>query len=112
MVVVIVSYCCYRRKLERQNKRDTDNHYEMQPNRRQGPNSGILNNEGFEEYAQLDSSKRVPINANYQSLVKTRDQIRIGRCDNHENIQRHVVLNMHSSPRNGIPNDDQYEEVQ
>ena len=78
----------------------------MQPQRKQEPYSGEQNRAGSTKYAELDSFRRVPIDANYQSLVKTRDQI--GTCANYENIQRGALFNMRSNPGN---NEDPYEEV-
>ena len=96
----------------KQKKRDSDtienvNHFEMRPQRKQEPYSGNYSRAGSTEYAELDSSRRVPIDANYQSLVKTRDQI--GTCANYQNIQRGAFFNMRNNPGN---NEDPYEEVQ
>ena len=75
-VILIVAWIFYRRKSRKENRQDIGNIQnaayvgDNQPQRRlpQVPYS----DSGYEEpsdYAQLDSSKRVPIDANYQSLT-------------------------------------------
>ena len=93
------------------NKRDNDNiqdvvsQCDMQPER--------CNYEESADYAQLDGLLRVPIDANYQSLVKTRDQMRLDKCDNYEiSMQRYQFSNMRSNPKNDVSEEGVYEEVQ
>ena len=75
-VILIVAWIFYRRKSRKENRQDIGNIQnaayvgDNQPQRRlpQVPYS----DSGYEEpsdYAQLDRSKRVPIDANYQSLT-------------------------------------------
>ena len=92
------------------NKRDNDNiqdvvsQCDMQPER--------SNYEESADYAQLDSL-RVPIDANYQSLVKTRDQMRLDKCDNYGiSMKRYQFMNMRSNPKNDVSEEGVYEEVQ
>ena len=81
-IVLVVACLLYRRKFGT-NKKDTSNckhgiYDDTQPHRGQIPDFERGNGDGSSEYAQLDSTMRVPIDANYQSLVKTRDQIQLG----------------------------------
>ena len=107
MVVAIVTCCFYRKKVKIENKRDADDiqnvaQCDMPPR----PQSNFERNyyEGSSEYAQLDSCSRVPIEQNYQSLVKTRDD----KYDHYKNVQ---WLNMRSNPGNKACEEDVYEEV-
>ncbi|CAB3988513.1 Hypothetical predicted protein [Paramuricea clavata] len=84
---------------------DSDSHYEEPAKYAQldsskrvpiDANYQSLNMEllNMEGYAQLDSSKRVPIDATYQSL-ETQDQMQIDR-DQRENVQQYGSLNIGS----------------
>ena len=63
----------------------------------------------IEGYTQLDSSKRVPIDANYQSL-QTRDQMQLDR-DHSENVEQYASMNIDNNSRNEFPDESVYEEV-
>jgi hypothetical protein len=134
---LIVTCVIYRRKPRRKNTRDTgniqntayegdiytdrrlphipdsDSHYEEPAKYAQLDSSKrvpivanyqSLNMEG---YAQLDSSKRVPIDATYQSL-ETQDQMQIDR-DQRENVQQYGSLNIGSKSTNEVPDVSLYE---
>ena len=81
VVILIVTWILYRRKTGQENREDIGNiqnaAYEgaTQPKRRlpQVPHSDS-DYEEPSDYAQLDSSKRVPIDANYQSLRHENEQ--------------------------------------
>ena len=63
------------------------------------------------QYAQLDSSKRVPTDDNYQSLnVEGYEQLQI---DPNENIPQYASLktNNNSANNDGIPGESVYEEL-
>ncbi len=61
------------------------------------------------EYAQLDSSKRVPINANYESLnVEGYQQL---NRDLNENVQQYQLNLTDANPRNEVPDESLYEEL-
>lgn len=90
LVVLIVACFLYKKKLGT-NKQDTDNfehgmYDDIQPHRDQIPDFERGNGDGSAEYTQLDSTMRVPIDANYQSLVKTRDQIQLGNIQAYYNV--------------------------
>jgi hypothetical protein len=60
------------------------------------------------EYAQLDIFKRVPVDANYQSLIVEGTKIDRG---NSENDQHHASFNMDtldSNPTNEVPDESPY----
>jgi hypothetical protein len=60
------------------------------------------------EYAQLDIFKRVPVDANYQSLIVEGTQLDRG---NSENDQHHASFNMDtldSNPTNEVPDESPY----
>ena len=67
---------------------------------------------GFEqpaEYAQLDSSNRVPIDANYESLnLEGYEQL---NRDNNENVHQYASLNVGGNPENETPEEAVYEEI-
>ena len=114
MVVAIVTCFFYRKKVQIENKRDADNiqtvaEGDMPPNRRLQSNFERNHYEESQpEYAQLDSCSRVRIDPDYQSLVKTRDQMPLDKYDHYKNIQ---WLSMRSNPRHKACEEDVYEEV-
>jgi hypothetical protein len=138
-VILIVACLLYRRKPQNENARDTGNiqnaAYEgdTQTDRRlpeipysdrdyeepaqyaqldssmRVPIDENYQSLDIEDYTQLDSCKRVPIDANYQSL-QTRDQIQLGR-DHNENVQQYASMNIDNNSRNEFPDESVYEEV-
>ena len=67
--------------------------------------------EDYEEpaqYAQLDSSKRVPIDGNYQSLNADYTRLDRGLI---ENVPQYASLNMACNSRNDTPAEPEYETV-
>ena len=61
------------------------------------------------EYAQLDSSKRVPVDENYQSLnVEGYDQL---QKNPNENVPQYTSLNMKRNDNKRTPEEPTYEEI-
>ncbi len=115
-VIVIIACILYRRIPKRESAREIGNIQnaaydgDTQPDRRlpQVPNSESDYVEPA-EYAQLDSSKRVPIDANYESLnVEGYEQL---DRDPNENVQQYASLNLNGNPRNEVPDESLHEEL-
>ncbi|CAB4041834.1 Hypothetical predicted protein [Paramuricea clavata] len=115
-VILIVACLLYRRKPQNENTQDTGNiqnaAYEGDTQTDRSLPEIPQAHRDYEEpaqYAQLDSSMRVPIDANYQSL-QTRDHVQLGR-DHNENVQRYASMNIDNNLRNEFPDESVYEEV-
>ena len=104
LAVMLIIICFrYRRTLERENTRDVGNiqntAYEgdTQPDR-ELPQIPHNTNREYEEpavYAQLDSSKRIPADENYQSLnVEGYEQL---RTEPNENVPQYTPLNINNN---------------
>ena len=104
LAVMLIIICFrYRRVPERENTRDVGNiqntAYEgdTQPDRElpQRPRSTDRQYEESAVYAQLDSSKRVPADENYQSLnVEGYEQL---RTEPNENVPQYTPLNINNN---------------
>jgi hypothetical protein len=116
-VILIVACFLYRRISRREHTRDVGNiqnaAYEgdTQPHGRR-LSQVSYSESGFEqpaEYAQLDSSNRVPIDANYESLnIEGYEQL---NSDHNENVHQYASLNVGNNPENEAPAEAVYEEI-
>ncbi|CAB4019981.1 Hypothetical predicted protein [Paramuricea clavata] len=60
------------------------------------------------EYAQLASSLRDPVDANYQSLLNGQNHEQQDKDCMNENIQQNPSMSMDSNPTNEVPGETEY----
>lgn len=120
MVILIIVCFRYRRTPERESTRDVSNiqntAYEgdTQPDR-ELPQIPHKTDSEYEEptvYAQLDSSKRVPADENYQSLRDYQGCEQL-QTDPNENVPQYAPLKINNNLEDdgGIPDESVHEEV-
>ena len=118
VLTLILLVICFRHRRVLESTRDVGNiqniayERDTQPERElpQIPDTSS-EYEGSAQYAQLDSSKRVPTDDNYQSLkVEGYQQLQI---DPNENIPQYTSLKSDNNLANndGIPGESVYEEL-
>ena len=115
--IVIVACLFHRRKTGKENPRDIDNiqntAYEgntprnMELQKIPDPESCY---EEPAEYAQLASSLREPVDANYQSLLNVQNYQQPD-TDYNEKFQQYASMNMESNPRNEVLGESDYETI-
>ena len=118
VTVILTSVCIlYRRKPSNENTQDVVNiknaAYEgdIEPDEKRLPQlpHSDRSYEEPSEYTQLDSSKRVPTDANYQSLnTECYQQL---DTDHNENVHQYTSLNIDRDQRNEAPEESIYEEL-
>ena len=113
-VILIVTCFRYRRILKRENTRDVGKFqnavYEGDTQPDTPPQVRPADYEQPSEYAQLDSSKRVLVDENYQSLnAEGYDQL---QTNPNENVPPYTLLNVNSNHDNKrIRDESTYEEL-